>query len=221
MIGPSAPKGPPVPIAMAAERGLRNVNRAGNAAVIGEDLLHRLRDAVSSNGLRTEPGHQAHDQSADHRHDDHPQAQRIAGRATSSKRPALKKGQVGEQRDQPHQHEGRDRGRGPQPDRHGTQSHHAAIDDRRSPPEPGPPRSPNRATAKSSNPPSSVEFTLSFIVYCPSDYRRWGTHASAARSHRRPEVLTNGRGSRGRTISTVKSIPRQPDAIRGCVTVYS
>ncbi len=29
MIGPSAPKGPPVPMAMAAERGLRNVRRAG------------------------------------------------------------------------------------------------------------------------------------------------------------------------------------------------
>ena len=29
MIGPSAPNGPPVPIAMAAESGFRNVTRAG------------------------------------------------------------------------------------------------------------------------------------------------------------------------------------------------
>ncbi len=29
MIGPSAPKGPPVPMAIAAERGLRNVMRGG------------------------------------------------------------------------------------------------------------------------------------------------------------------------------------------------
>ena len=103
----------------------------GNAAVIGEDLLHRLRDAVASNGLRTEAGHQAHDQSADHRHDDHPQAQRILRRADFLERPPLIKGHVGEQSDEPHQHEGRDRGRRPQHDRHAADPCHPQIDDRR------------------------------------------------------------------------------------------
>ena len=61
MIGPSAPKGPPVPMAMAAESGLRNVMRGGDAALVEEHLLHRLGDAVAADGLRPVARHQADD----------------------------------------------------------------------------------------------------------------------------------------------------------------
>ena len=50
MIGPSAPNGPPVPMAIAAESGLRNVMRAGCGSGC-EHLLHRLGDAVAADRL--------------------------------------------------------------------------------------------------------------------------------------------------------------------------
>ena len=79
MIGPSAPNGPPVPIEMAAETGFRKVNRAGNAAVVDEHLLHRLGDAVAADRLGTVAGHEADDQAADDRDENHPDAQARSG----------------------------------------------------------------------------------------------------------------------------------------------
>ena len=62
MIGPSAPNGPPVPIAIAAESGLRNVIRGGDAALVEEHLLHRLGDAVAADGLRAVARHEPDDE---------------------------------------------------------------------------------------------------------------------------------------------------------------
>ena len=45
MIGPSAPNGPPVPIATAAESGLRNMTAAGYGSR-AQHLLHRFWDAM-------------------------------------------------------------------------------------------------------------------------------------------------------------------------------
>ena len=53
MIGPSAPNGPPVPIEIAAESGLRNVEPRRDAAVVGQHLLHRLGNAMPANGFGT------------------------------------------------------------------------------------------------------------------------------------------------------------------------
>ena len=52
MIGPSAPNGAPVPIAIAADTGLA-MRRAGcDAALLGEHRLHRLGDAVAADHRR-------------------------------------------------------------------------------------------------------------------------------------------------------------------------
>ena len=102
-----------------------------NAAVMDEDLFHRLGNAVTSNRLGTEAGHQADDESADNGNDDHPQAQRVFRRADLGERPTVEERHVGKESDQPHQHEGGARGRRTQADRHGAQANDAEIDDRR------------------------------------------------------------------------------------------
>ena len=52
MIGPSAPNGAPVPIAIAAEIGLATRGARRDAALLGEDRLHRLGDAVAADHRR-------------------------------------------------------------------------------------------------------------------------------------------------------------------------
>ena len=58
MIGPSAPNGPPVPMAIAAETGLATRDPGRDAALALEHRLHRLGDAVAADGRRP-PGEQA------------------------------------------------------------------------------------------------------------------------------------------------------------------
>ncbi len=55
-------------------------------ALVGEDLLHRLRDSVTANCPRSVPRHQPDDDAADHRHDHHPDAEVIVGRRDAAGR---------------------------------------------------------------------------------------------------------------------------------------
>ena len=71
MIGPSAPNGPPVPIAIAADAGLAIAVRGAIRLCSREHGLHRLRDAVAADDRRP-LGDQRHDQSAGHRDEDDP-----------------------------------------------------------------------------------------------------------------------------------------------------
>ena len=81
MMGPSAPNGPPVPMAIAAESGFRNVMPRGDAALVEEHLLHRLGDAVAADGLGAVARHHADHDPAEDRDDDDDEAQVVVRRA--------------------------------------------------------------------------------------------------------------------------------------------
>ncbi len=76
-----------------------------HAALAEQDRLDRLRNAVAADLLGAEARHQPDDQPADHRHHDHPRAERVGGRRTIRKRKLLEEEQVREQMDQAQQHE--------------------------------------------------------------------------------------------------------------------
>ena len=79
MIGPSAPNGPPVPIEIADESGLRIASRGCHAAAIDQDRFQRFRNAVPANSFRSVARHQSDDRELRHRHQNRPRAQGIAG----------------------------------------------------------------------------------------------------------------------------------------------
>ena len=82
MIGPSAPNGPPVPIAIADDSGFRIATFSVEPRAAEQDRLDRLGDAVAADLLAAEARHQPDDQRADHRHQHHATAR--AANAPSS-----------------------------------------------------------------------------------------------------------------------------------------
>ena len=65
MIGPSAPNGPPVPIAIADDDRLEDRDLRLHPAAPDEDRLHRLGNSVAADLLRAESRHQTDDEPAD------------------------------------------------------------------------------------------------------------------------------------------------------------
>ena len=100
MIGPSAPKGPPEPIAIADEIGF-------NSATLGlirlrpiEDRLHRLGDAVPTDSFRPITSHQPDDQAARDRYEHRPPTQMVLGRRPGREGEPAEVKQVREKLDQ-------------------------------------------------------------------------------------------------------------------------
>ena len=102
MIGPSAPNGPPVPIAIAARKRLEKRDSRRDAALVEQHLFHRLGDAVPANRLVAVARHEADDHAADDRHEDHPPVHVGAGLRRRAIFPAecVMKRKVGDQPDQ-------------------------------------------------------------------------------------------------------------------------
>ena len=80
MIGPSAPNGPPEPIAIAAETGFRSAIFGVNLRAMQQDCLDGLGNPVSADLVGPETRHQPHQDTADYRDHHHPVAQRAACR---------------------------------------------------------------------------------------------------------------------------------------------
>ena len=68
MMGPSAPNGPPEPMEMALERGLRMRDLGLHFAAVDQDGFDGFRDAVAADALRAVSRHDSDDESAHHRH---------------------------------------------------------------------------------------------------------------------------------------------------------
>ncbi len=109
MIGPSAPNGPPLPMAMAEERGL-------STATFGDILLlpNRIASIASGmpcppNGLAAIASDQSDHQAADHGNHDHPETERVASGRATDERQGLEEEEVGEEVDQVEQDICRDR----------------------------------------------------------------------------------------------------------------
>ena len=102
MMGPSAPNGPPVPMLIAAERGL-------TMATFGSMRLPRVRmasiasgHAVAANFVRTEPRHHADYQTAgDWGAQYQPPGMVLRSRRHQIGAPSLVENKVGDQPDQP------------------------------------------------------------------------------------------------------------------------
>ena len=104
MIGPSAPNGPPVPMATAADSGLATAVRGRDAALADEHRLHRLGDAVAADDRRPR-GQQRRPAGADHGDDD--QSRDRGGRSAnvgSVPAPLVEEDHVGEQPDEVDEH---------------------------------------------------------------------------------------------------------------------
>ena len=67
MIGPSAPNGPPVPIAIAEEMGLRISTRAADSAFAEQHPLHHFGNAVPANRCGPIARHDPNDDRTDDR----------------------------------------------------------------------------------------------------------------------------------------------------------
>ena len=112
MIGPSAPNGPPVPMAIAAESGLAMAVRGAIRLWLDEDRLHRLGDAVAPDDRRP-LGQTGHRQGSQHRGDHQPcRWVEFPERRQFPPRPP-EQGQVREQGDQVHECVGGRAGEGP------------------------------------------------------------------------------------------------------------
>ena len=100
MIGPSAPNGPPDPMEMADESGLRTARRGSTRLPLIRIASMRFGDAVAANALRAVARHEADDERADdgtirtHRCPDG------LRRARPAATPAPQEKEVGEQADQ-------------------------------------------------------------------------------------------------------------------------
>ena len=127
MMGPSAPNGPPVPMATAADSGLRNVIARRDAALVEEHLLHRLGDAVAADGPGAVARHEPHDERAHHGNDDDPRPRCVVRRASRRRREAAEEGEVGDEVDEPREQLGHDARRDGQEDGHAADEHDAAI----------------------------------------------------------------------------------------------
>ena len=99
MIGPSAPKGPPVPMLMALEIGFRMARRGCDPAAVDQDALHGLWDAVATDLLGAESGHQADDQTTADGDDDGDGTERVGVGRDQMDAEALVVEEVGEEPD--------------------------------------------------------------------------------------------------------------------------
>ena len=131
MMGPSAPNGPPVPMAIAAESGFRKVTRGGNAAAPEQHLLHGLGNAVAADGFRPVARHDADDHASDDRHDDHPGAQVVVGRRTEPERETPIERKVGDKADQAGERLRHQAGARRDHNRNQADEYDSAIDERR------------------------------------------------------------------------------------------
>src|SRR6185312_68629 len=68
-------------------------------ALVGEYLLHRLRNAVAANRSRSIACHQSDDDAADHWDDHHPDAEVVVGGRDAARRESAEEGDVGDERD--------------------------------------------------------------------------------------------------------------------------
>src|SRR5581483_960996 len=75
-------------------------------APVDQDRLNRLRDAVAANPLRAVARYQPDDERTNHRDQYHPEAERVARRGNERCLPALVEEEIGEQPDEPEQHQG-------------------------------------------------------------------------------------------------------------------
>ena len=103
MIGPSAPNGPPVPMAMAADSGFAMAVRGATLLRRGEHRLHRLGDAVAADDRRP-PREQRHDRASGHggQDDERPDVERRVVRERRA--PLMEEEEVREDRDETDQH---------------------------------------------------------------------------------------------------------------------
>ena len=79
---------------------LENGDFRFDAAARDEYRFHRFRNAVAFDFRRAVLHHQADDQTADHRHEDHPRPQLVRFRAAKAKRPDVIEREVGEKADE-------------------------------------------------------------------------------------------------------------------------
>ena len=126
MMGPSAPNGPPVPMAMAAEIGFR-------IATLGSMRLRLTSTASIASGMPwprilSEPvaRHDADDEAADDRRDDHQQSEMVIARAEEGERKPVVEEEVGEKPDEVVQQIGDDAGQ--DSDHAGQQRNHAGAE---------------------------------------------------------------------------------------------
>jgi hypothetical protein len=103
----------------------------GDATFIREDLLHRFGNAVAANCPRAVAGHEADHHRTHDRHHDHQQPEPVVCRTGFHKGDLLKKCDVRDHRDQPHEHDRRRGGCHAQQHRERRNQQDAAIDERR------------------------------------------------------------------------------------------
>ena len=99
MIGPSAPNGPPVPIEIADESGLRTATLGSIRLRPNQDRLDRLRDAVTADLLRAVARHDADDDTADDGNEYDPITEPMLIRGLKNRREVLIEGKVGDDGD--------------------------------------------------------------------------------------------------------------------------
>ena len=80
MMGPSAPNGPPEPMAIAAEIGFRMATLGVDSGAIQQDGFNCLGDTVTPNLVGAVASHAANQQAANDRNNHHPMTKRTAGR---------------------------------------------------------------------------------------------------------------------------------------------
>ena len=109
MIGPSAPKGPLLPMLIAAEMGFSMATLGSTRLPAAENRLDGLGHAVTADLLRSEPRHQADDEIArDRRQQDEQSLVAPGVGATSRVLEALVEDEVGDRVDQSQQGQGGD-----------------------------------------------------------------------------------------------------------------
>src|SRR5215831_2937522 len=106
IMGPSAPKGPPEPIEMAADSGFKKATRGSTRLPIDEDSFDGFGNAMPADTLRSIACHEANDQGSYNRYEHNKQAQHMAGWRHERHIPALKKEEIREQADQPEECQG-------------------------------------------------------------------------------------------------------------------
>ena len=103
MMGPSAPKGPPVPIDSAADKRLEDGKPWLHFAAADQNGFDGLRDAVAANAFRAVTRHQADDQAAGDGHQHGPPAQMVPCGRDQCAAEALVIKEIGEEPDQAQQ----------------------------------------------------------------------------------------------------------------------
>ena len=126
MIGPSAPKGPPVPIEMAEEIGFRMAT-GGGSDFAEQNRLDGLRDAVPADFFRSVTCEQADHQRAEDRGEDHGVAQVLRLGQSVPGRQLMKEGHVRNEGYQPDEHLGDEGADGTYRQGQGREDEHALV----------------------------------------------------------------------------------------------